>query len=84
MTIKESPGPLSYREGDSLNGNAKYMLSIHKGNGTRAFDHNSRTTFTDRISKKQKKVPGPGYYQLPTQFGIYGDIKYYKTLGGFK
>jgi hypothetical protein len=54
MTIKESPGPLSYREGDSLNGNAKYMLSIHKGNGTRAFDHNSRTTFTDRISKKQK------------------------------
>jgi hypothetical protein len=37
-TIKESPGPLSYREGDSLSEKAKYLLSNHKGNGIRAFN----------------------------------------------
>lgn len=60
------------------------MLSHHKGNGTRAFDHNARITFTDRVSNREKKVPGPGYYELSTEFGVYGDSKYYKTLGSFK
>lgn len=75
---------MSYREGDSLIGNARYVLSVHKGNGTRAFDHNARTTFTDRVTKREKAVPGPGYYELSTEFGVYGDSKYYKTLGNFK
>jgi hypothetical protein len=60
--VKESPGPLSYREGDSLAGNAKYVLSQRKGNGTRAFSQTARTTFTDDFKKKEEKLPGPGYY----------------------
>jgi hypothetical protein len=27
--------------------------------------------------------PGPGLYEKPTEFGVYGDTKYYKTLSGF-
>ena len=59
-------------------------MSHRRGNGTRAFDHTARTTFTDRVSNKEKKVPGPGYYELRTEFGVYGDAKYYKTLSSFK
>lgn len=66
MTIKESPGPLSYQEGDSLAPSAKYVLSQRRGNGTRAFDHEARSTFTDRQQSRQKKQPGPGYYQQKT------------------
>ena len=47
MTIKESPGPLTYMEGDSMRGSAKYTLSQHKGQGTRAFNQTARTTFTE-------------------------------------
>lgn len=35
--VKDSPGPLSYQEGDSLSQGGKYILSNHRGNGTRAF-----------------------------------------------
>jgi len=42
--IKESPGPSSYVEKDSLVGSAKYILSNHKGNGTRVFNQTARFT----------------------------------------
>ena len=84
QTIRESPGPLSYREGDSMTGNAKYTLSQHRGNGTRAFSHTARNTFTDDFRKREKQLPGPGYYEKPSDFGAYGDAKYYKTLTSFK
>ena len=29
---------------------------------------------------KTKDTPGPGAYEKPTEFGIYGDYKYYKSL----
>lgn len=45
--IKDSPGPFSYHEGDSLSTAGKYTLSNHRGQGTRAFDHTARMTFTD-------------------------------------
>ena len=45
MTIKDSPGPLSYREGGGINGQAKYTLSNHKSHGTRAFSRKKRLTF---------------------------------------
>jgi hypothetical protein len=32
--------------------------------------------------KKFGKYPGPGEYQRTSDFGIYGDWKYYNTLGG--
>lgn len=65
-------------------GNAHYVLSTHRGNGTRAFTHTARTTFTEDVRKREKKYPGPGYYEQSTEFGVYGDSKYYKTLGSFK
>lgn len=81
--IKQSPGPSSYLQGDSIQGNAKYVLSNHQGQGTRAFEKNARLTFTDDFKTKSKKVPGPGDYELPSQFGVYGDNKYYKTMKDF-
>ena len=42
--IKEAPGPSSYVEKDSLTGTAKYLLSNHKGNGTRVFNQTARFT----------------------------------------
>lgn len=63
---------------------AKYRLSHHKGNGTRAFSQTARSTFTDMIKSKEKWFPGPGFYEKPTEFGVYGDTRYYKTLGSFK
>ena len=49
---KQSPGPSSYREGNSLSSNAKYPLSQHKGQGTRAFTKTVRSTFTDDSRKR--------------------------------
>ena len=60
------------------------MLSGHRGNGTRAFSQTARTTFTDEFRKTATKLPGPGSYDKPSDFGVYGDSKYYKTMSGFK
>lgn len=79
--IKESPGPSSYVEKDSLTGNAKYVLSNHKGNGTRAFNQTARFT---REKWTSFDNPAPGNYNLGSDFGVYGDSKYYKTLSNFK
>lgn len=72
---KQSPGPSTYREGDSLNGGGKYVLSGRKSNGTRAFSKTTR----DR-SWCMTKTPGPGTYVETSEFGHYGDSKYYKTM----
>lgn len=77
---KETPGPLSYSELDNLTGNGKYVLSKRKGSGTRKFDIEGRKTFTDKFREDSTKVPGPGNYEKPSDFGVYGDSKYYKTL----
>lgn len=77
---KDSPGPLTYREGDSISSGAKYVLSQRKGRGTRPFNKTSRSSFTDEFATN-KKTPGPGAYEAPTIFGVYGDSKYYKTIG---
>ena len=63
QTIKDTPGPLSYREGDSLHAGAKYTLSVHRGNGTRAFSRNQRRTFINESKEHSKQTPGPGNYQ---------------------
>lgn len=54
------------------------MLSNHKGSGTRAFSMTTRRIFTDDITKPQKNLPAPGNYELPSDFGKYGDAQYYK------
>lgn len=63
-----------------MHAGAKYTLSVHKGNGTRAFSKSQRMTFINDSKTKSKKTPGPGNYELPTEFGTYGDAKYYKAL----
>ena len=50
---KDSPGPLNYVEGDSFSNSGKYILSNHKGNGTRAFDKTTRTGFTQNFAKNK-------------------------------
>ena len=67
-----------------MTGSAKYTLSHHRGNGTRAFPHTARTTFTDDFRRREEKLPEPGFYEKPSDFGAYGDAKYYKTLTSFK
>lgn len=81
VKAKEGPGPSSYREGDGISSSAKYVLSHHKSNGCRSFSKNARKHFTEEFSNN-KKNPGPGSYELPTEFGVYGDAKFYKTIGG--
>ena len=73
--IKQSPGPSSYKEGDSINGDAKYMLSHRKSNGRRVFSKTARDgLWTTTIT------PGPGAYMETSEFGHYGSSQYYKTL----
>ena len=77
--IKETPGPTNYKgEGDGVSSSGKYILSNHKGAGTRAFSQTSRKIFTDDVSKSVKNLPGPGNYESPSDFGVYGDAHYYK------
>jgi hypothetical protein len=84
LDIKETPGPHTYRHGENLSRNAKYHLSHHPGQGTRAFPHCARNSFTDMKERKDKASPGPGYYDRPSDFGVYGDAKYYKSMRKFK
>lgn len=81
--IKDGPGPSSYLEGDSMSTGGKYTLSQHRGQGTRAFSKTARMTFTDEFKIKATKAPGPGDYESPTEFGTYGDSKYYQTMKDF-
>ena len=74
-TAKQSPGPSTYQEGDSINGDAKYVLSNRKSNGRRMFSKSARDGYW-----KGKPTPGPGAYVETTEFGHYGNSQYYKTL----
>ncbi len=64
--IKEAPGPFSYLHGDDISNKGKYVLSNHRGHGTRAFSQTARTTFTDDFRKTASKFPGPGNYERPS------------------
>jgi hypothetical protein len=83
LSIKETPGPHTYCQGESLSKDAKYQLSKNWGYGTRVFPQSMRNSFTDVIRKKEKVSPGPGFYERPSEFGVYGDAKYYKSLRKF-
>ena len=45
--VKETVGPSHYHEKEGLSNQGKYILSNHKGAGTRAFGQTARSTFTD-------------------------------------
>ena len=81
---KDSPGPLSYLEGDNMSDRGRYVLSQRKGRGTRPFDHEVRKTFTDTFKDAKKVNPGPGSYDRPSDFGVYGqydDQRMKATIG---
>jgi hypothetical protein len=76
--IKEiTPGPLAYRNVDDFNDRGKFVLSQRRGKGTRPFDQEKKFTIG---YWKCNTNPGPADYDKPTEFGVYGDSKYYKTL----
>lgn len=72
-----SPGPFAYSTLDNLNKESKYVLSNRRGQGTRPFDRERKFTYK---YWRYDKNPAPGTYEKPSDFGIYGDYNYYKTL----
>lgn len=69
------PGPGKYKEISQMSNTGTYLLSQNKG-GTRAkFDKDKRESMFDKVFRKELANPGPGYYQVPSEFGQYdGDI----------
>ena len=56
QTVKEGPGPHHYGELDSLSPTARYVVSSHRGRGTRPFTREKR--FTHQYWKPSRN-PGP-------------------------
>ena len=52
-------------------------MSSHRGRGTRPFTREKRFTHEHW---RPSKNPGPHEYEKPSDFGAYGDVKYYKNL----
>ena len=73
----EQPGPSTYLNLDDMSSKGKYVLSQRRGKGTRPFDKEMKFTVS---YWKTKDTPGPGAYGKPTDFGVYGDYNYYKSL----
>lgn len=73
----KSPGPSAYGTLDNLNKESKYVLSNRRGHGTRPFDRERK--FTNKYWRYDHN-PAPCTYDKPSDFGIYGDYNYYKTL----
>lgn len=67
-----TPSSFHYQEKDGMNSTGKYILSKNKGNGIRSFSSSKRLTFIDDTRKSVKNLPGPGNYDKPSDFGIYG------------
>ena len=72
------PGPGSYNETNNLSNSGKYISSRNTGFGKRLFDKEKRVN--DIIRKAVRNGnPGPGSYQMPSDFGQYdGDV--YNTI----
>ena len=73
----KTPAPSSYNSIDELNKTSKYLLSNRKGQGTRPFDRERKFTYK---YWKYDENPAPSTYSKPSDFGVYGDTNYYKTL----
>lgn len=72
-----NPSPATYQAIDDLNTKGKFILSQRRGKGTRPFDKEMK--FSHGYWKTNEN-PSPAEYGKPSEFGIYGDSKYYKTL----
>ena len=72
-----SPGPTAYRSIDNINKDSRYLLSNRISQGTRPFDKERKFTYK---YWKHDKNPAPSSYDKPSDFGVYGDYNYYKSL----
>ena len=73
----KSPAPNSYNSIDELSKTSKYLLSNRRGQGTRPFDRERKFTYK---YWQHDENPAPVAYEKPSDFGLYGDYDYYKTL----
>lgn len=72
-----SPSPNAYRSIDNINKDSRYILSNRVGRGSRPFDREKKFTYK---YWKHDQNPAPGTYDRPSDFGVYGDYNYYKSL----
>lgn len=72
-----TPSPNAYNSIDHINKDSKYLLSNRKGQGSRPFDRERKFTYK---YWKYDQNPAPSSYDKPSDFGVYGDHNYYKTL----
>ena len=77
-SIRNAPGPQSYKQIDTMSPSSKYVVSNHRSRGTRPFTQEQRFNYPHWNGTKN---PGPGAYQKPSDFGIYGDSSYFKKEG---
>ena len=75
--IKDSPSPQSYAETDGLSQTARYIVSQHRGRGTRPFTREKRFTHEHW---KPSRNPAPSDYDQPSDFGQYGTAQEVKNL----
>ena len=71
--VNINKGPGAYVETCSLNKEGKYVLGKYPNSGVRSFPHGVRK-FYDSPSPRNK-MPGPGEYKLPSDFGYPRDFK---------
>jgi hypothetical protein len=76
--LHTTPGPLDYKAVDNFSDRGKFILSQRRGKGTRPFDNEKKFTVA---YWKHNENPGPGAYEKPSEFGVYGDSQYYKSMG---
>lgn len=74
---EKTPGPNAYQTIDNFTDKGKFVLSQRRGKGTRPFDRENKFTYG---YWKTNQNPGPAEYQKPSEFGVYGDSRYYKNL----
>lgn len=66
MVDRKTPGPGHYSIHSSISGNGAYCLSKYRSVFCRAFGGQAK-----RALSKPLNVPGPGAYQVPSEFGVY-------------
>lgn len=77
---KFCPGPSDYVRKDDFNSTGSYVLSKDHSQGRRPFDRSLKIDFTERFRKLSITVPSPFHYNKPSDFGQYGDSKYYRSF----
>jgi hypothetical protein len=78
---RTQPGPGQYEPKLNMTGEGKYYIQKFRSSGAKTFYHSNRKTLPNKSTAKQ--APGPGAYNMPSDFGIYGrkDTRAQTALG---